>query len=114
MSLTVEWTRGRGRLVVSVSGEVDAGSSPRLQEGIAAAHAADEPPSPTLVLDLDRVEFLDSAGLAVLVETASDCHKAGQELRLVATGRAVLNPLKLTGLDQIFTVLDAVPAAPAN
>ena len=110
MTLTVEWRRGRDLLLVAASGEVDASASTRLQEGIAAAHAVDEPASPTLVLDLTHVDFLDSAGLAVLVETASDCHKAGQELRLVATTRAVLNPLKLTGLDQIFTIVDTVPA----
>ncbi|GAB3007866.1 STAS domain-containing protein [Amycolatopsis acidiphila] len=109
MALTVEWERARDVLVVSVAGEVDASSAARLQEGVAAARTADVPASALVVLDLNRVDFLDSAGLAVLVEVASDCHKAEQELRIVATSRAVLNPLKLTGLDQIFTITDSVP-----
>lgn len=111
MALTVEWERARDVLVVSANGEVDAGTATRLQEGIAAARSADVPESPLLALDLTHVGFLDSAGLAVLVEVASDCHKAEQELRIVANSRAVLNPLKLTGLDQIFTIVDSVPVA---
>jgi anti-sigma B factor antagonist len=111
VALTVQWERARDALVVSVAGEVDAASAPRLQEGVAAARAAGGPAPALVALDLNHVAFLDSAGLAVLVEVASDCHKAEQELRIVATSRAVLNPLKLTGLDQIFTIVDSVPAA---
>jgi anti-sigma B factor antagonist len=111
VTLTVEWTRARDVLVVSVAGDVDASSAPRLQDSVAAARTGEGPLPALVALDLTRVDFLDSAGLATLVEVASDCHKAEQELRIVATSRAVLNPLKLTGLDQIFTIVDSVPAA---
>lgn len=111
MSFSVEWTRVRDMLIVSVAGELDANAAPRLKEGVAASRAQDVPTSALVVLDLTHVEFLDSAGLAVLVQVASDCHKADQELRLVATSRAVLKPLELTSLDQIFTITGSVPAA---
>lgn len=110
MSFTVEWTRVRDMLVVSVAGELDASAAPHLREGVAAGRA-DVPASAMVVLDLTQVDFLDSAGLAMLVQVASDCHKAEEELRLVATSRSVLNPLKATSLDQIFTITESVPTA---
>lgn len=112
MTLTLEWERARNALVVSVAGDVDAGSAARLREEVTTARTAET--SARLALDLTRVGFLDSAGLAVLVQVASDCHKDEQELRIVANSRAVLNPLRLTGLDQVFTIVESVPAATAD
>lgn len=106
MTLSVDWTRADDRLVVTAGGEIDAGSADRLSEEVSRARAGDEE---SVVLDLTAVEFLDSAGLATLVEIASVCHKAEQSFTLVATTRAVLNPLKLTGLDQIFTITGKIP-----
>lgn len=106
MTLTVEWTRAENMLVVTVGGEIDTSTAGRLAEEIAHARTGDED---SMVLDLTAVDFLDSAGLAALVELASLCHKAGQPFTLVATSRAVLNPLRLTGLDQIFTIAAKVP-----
>ena len=79
-------------------------SRERITAGLRAHHPA------TVVLDLSRVQFLDSAGLAVLVETAGRCAKAGQEFQLVCTTRGVLRPLQIAGLDAIFTILTERPA----
>lgn len=111
-NLKVEWTYRPDALVVTVTGEIDAGTVIHLRDGLGAARAgAPVPPPPTLVLDLLRVGFLDSGGLALLVEVSRECEAAGQELVLVCTSRPVLRPLELTGLDRVFTIASAVPPA---
>ena len=108
MTLTVEWADFRDTLVATVTGDIDAGTAPNLREQIDAG-LRDRHPA-TVVLDLSGVHFLDSAGLAVLVETAGRCDRAGQEFQLVCTTRGVLRPIQISGLDTIFTILAERPA----
>ena len=109
---TLAWDQpDPGALVVRVWGAVDVTSARRMREGIAAARDAGETAAGRVVIDLREVSFLDSAGLAVLVETASQCDQAGQTFVLVVQGNAVLRPLQLTGLDKILTVTTSVVAA---
>lgn len=106
MTLSVDWTRTDDRLVVTVNGEIDAGTAERVNDEFSRARQGDER---SVVLDLTGVGFLDSAGLAAVVEIASVCHKADQSFTVAATTRAVLHPLKLTGLDRILNVSGEVP-----
>ncbi|MBK1786485.1 anti-sigma factor antagonist [Prauserella cavernicola] len=86
--------RPDGIVLARVSGEVDLLSAPDLRAWIQEEVA---PPS-SLVLDLDGVGFLGSAGLSVLAELAE--RSIGQQLRwaIVASSRVVLRPLEATGL----------------
>jgi anti-sigma B factor antagonist len=60
-----------------------------------------------LVIDLSGVQFLGSAGLAVLVETQKSARAKDVALRLIATTRAVTRPLEVTGLIDLFTIADS-------
>jgi anti-sigma B factor antagonist len=59
-----------------------------------------------LVVDLCGVQFLGSAGLAVLVETQKSARSREVGLTLVASTRAVTRPLEVTGLIDLFTIVD--------
>ena len=59
-----------------------------------------------LVIDLSGVQFLGSAGLAVLVETQKSSRAREVPLSLIATTRAVTRPLEVTGLIDLFTIAD--------
>jgi anti-sigma B factor antagonist len=59
-----------------------------------------------LVIDLCGVQFLGSAGLAVLVETQKSARSRDVGLRLVANTRAVTRPLEVTGLIDLFTIAE--------
>ena len=61
-ALTIEARHERGCAVVTVAGEIDIATATRLREGLAGLAAGGRP----LVADLDRVRFIDSAGLAAL------------------------------------------------
>ena len=90
-----------GTVTLTVVGEVDAFTAPRLRPSI-ASQLEGQPRE--LVLDLSAVEFLGSAGLAALVETQALARDRDVALRLIATSRAVIRPLQGTGLIDLFTI----------
>lgn len=100
--LDVEWVRHGARVVVTAVGDVDAATAPRLQDAITAARAGTG--LAAVVVDLTAVGFLDSSGLAVLAEAEQHCAAAGQRLQVRADNRAVLVPLRITGLDQLLSL----------
>ncbi|MDX8032089.1 STAS domain-containing protein [Lentzea sp. BCCO 10_0856] len=97
----------RGSVVIAVLGEVDARSGPvlhtRLQEHVRKA-------GPDLIVDLTAVSFLGIAGLATLMAVWEATVTAEVEFIVVARTRAVLRPLRLTGLDRKFDVVAGLAA----
>lgn len=96
--------------VLTVAGEVDLATAPALENAIEATLGG-EPPA--LIIDLLQVSFLASAGMAALVAAH---HQAGAATRilLVAEGPATSRQLKLTNLDQVFTLHPTLDAALAS
>ena len=88
-----------GTVVVAAVGEVDAFTAAPLRSLLDALL---ERQPPELVLDLSGIRFLGSAGLAVLVEAQKSAKVRDVALRLIATNRAVIRPLEVTGLIDLF------------
>ena len=65
-ALTIRVRREQGYAIVAVAGEVDIATVTRLRERLFELAASGR----TLVVDLDQVSFIDSAGLAALVGAA--------------------------------------------
>ena len=85
---------------LTAAGEVDSSSAPTLRtrlEGVLDDGVRD------LVLDLHGVTFLDSAGLCVLAAAHRRAVRDGVRLRVLASSRAVVRPMQITGL---FDLLD--------
>ena len=100
--------------VVTAPGEIDITNAAGLRAALleAAGHG-----SRTLVVDMTRTRFCDSAGLHVLVRAHQRARAGGGELLLVICAAAVLRIFALTGLDRLipnFPNLDQAlaPAAP--
>ena len=77
-----------GVVVVVVQGEVDLYVAPEFEESLARAGASQ---APSIVVDLDRVDFMDSAGVHVLLqfcELRSQRHPPGADPRLAAGAAA--------------------------
>ncbi|OBI42307.1 hypothetical protein A5707_06560 [Mycobacterium kyorinense] len=85
-------------VVVSVSGDVDIASTPRLTEAIDAARA--KGPS-GVIIDLSNVDFFASAGVNVLIAAHSGIAQSGH-FAVVADGPATHRPLTLLGVDEIM------------
>ncbi|MGY2079835.1 STAS domain-containing protein [Modestobacter sp. SYSU DS0657] len=91
---------------VTVSGEVDSTTAPGLRGAILEVLA--RPGLDVVELDLSGVTFLDSAGLSVLATAHRTALAAGRTLRMrCGTARAVVRPLQITGLWDVFDVVDA-------
>jgi len=98
-----------GRQVVRIGGEIDMLTAPRLRDALAPVVAVS---GGDVVLDLDRVTFLGSNGLGVLVELAQQAEAAGTKFRLVCANRTVSRPLTLTGLDQVLDFYESAADLP--
>jgi len=105
LTITVEWLDGT--VVVAVDGDVDLCTAPMLHD-VLEANLSRAPRR--IVVDLSLVRFLNTAGLAVLL----DAHRRagpGTDLRLVATTRATWRPLQLTRTDERLVVHTSRAAA---
>jgi len=60
-----------------------------------------------LIVDMSGVEFCDSTGINVLLAAHRQARERGGELQLAGPGSATRKVLQVTGLESVFTVLDA-------
>jgi anti-sigma B factor antagonist len=101
VDLTLNTRSEAGRTVLEVAGEVDVYTGPTLRDRISDlldGGATD------LIVDLGRVDFIDSTGLGVLVGALNRAKELGGSLQLICAQERVLKLLRITGLDQVFTV----------
>jgi anti-sigma B factor antagonist len=103
-------TEQEAAIVVEVAGDVDTTTAPALVQ--AADEALAEQP-PVLVVDLSRVEFLASPGLTALLTIHRNAG-TGTAVRIVASGRATLRPIQLTGLEESLSLFPTREAALAG
>ncbi|MCC6306083.1 MAG: STAS domain-containing protein [Rhodobacteraceae bacterium] len=95
-------------LVVGVeAARIDAAVAIEFKEGM---RALVEGPWPVVLLDLGRVEFLDSSGLGAVVAVLKHLAPA-RRLELAALGPTVAKVFRLTRMDGVFTIHPAVPEA---
>ena len=80
---------------VTAAGEIDSTSAPVLRENLDIVL---ESGAPEFVVDLVQVSFLDSAGLCVLAAAHRRAGERGVRMRVLASSRAVIRPLQITGL----------------
>jgi len=60
------------------------------------------PEKKTIVLDFDKVSYVDSSGLGVLVSVWVSTKREGCELKIVNLSQAVKELFRLTNLDKLF------------
>jgi anti-sigma B factor antagonist len=94
-ALTIRVRREQGYAIVAVAGEVDIATVTRLRERLFELAASGRP----LVVDLDQVRFIDSAGLAALVGAARRAAAHGASLQAVCARSRTRQLFRLTGLD---------------
>ncbi|MDX6712042.1 MAG: anti-sigma factor antagonist [Blastocatellia bacterium] len=67
--------------------------------------------SSTLILDLTKVPYMDSAGIGALVGAYVTHQKEGSRLLLVGVNERVLNALKVTRVEQFFSFFETLESA---
>ena len=94
--------------VIDVQGEIDMYTAPRLRELLIDLVGKG---SYQLVVNLEKVGFLDSTGLGVLVGGLKRVRAHDGSLDLVCTREQILNILRITGLTEVFGIYQTVDQA---
>lgn len=95
--------RDDGAAVIAVSGELDLASSPALEEELERPMTSD---AGSVIVDLRRLEFIDSTGLSVLVRARQKAEQQGRRFALVKGPQQIQRLLNLTGVAERFILLD--------
>jgi anti-sigma B factor antagonist len=108
--LTIERFEGANyeQRVVRLIGPLTASTAVPFQNTLRGENAA------TIILDLSRVPYMDSAGLGSLVSTYVSCQKSGRRMALSGVNPRVWQLFEITRLEPLFLVfpslMDAIDA----
>src|SRR5437016_5144421 len=97
--------------VLQLEGEIDLHVSPEVAESLRTMIA--KKPT-TLVVDLAKVTYLDSSGLAVLIEGMQNVREYGGKFALANVQESVQHIFDLARLDQVFQIFPDVDSALAE
>lgn len=110
MGIQVNWTRNAGVLVASPVGRVYSSDyldwQSELESGI-------KPDDTKLIVDFERVPYLSSAGLRVLLKTARRFTEPDHAFGICALTRPVRKVLASSGFDTIISVYESQEEAVA-
>jgi anti-sigma B factor antagonist len=95
--------RSEGQTRVALVGELDIASAPSFEEGLAQVEA-DTPG--VLVLDLRRVDFIDSTGLRAVIAADERARSAERRFVIIRGPAAVERVFNVTQLDQRLDIVD--------
>jgi len=102
-------TRNEGDYtIVEVAGEIDVYTAPKLRESLVGLVDSGRY---HIIVDVERVEFLDSTGLGVLVGGLKRVRAHNGSLQVVCTQERLLKIFRITGLTKVFSIHDSVSAA---
>lgn len=108
IELGLELSERDGWVVLAVSGEVDVATAPRLREKLVGLVGEGRS---RIVVDLEKVDFIDSTGLGVLVGALKRVRTNDGDLALVCTGPRILKVFEITGLTKVFAIHRTVDEA---
>lgn len=105
MSLTIETSDANGNTLIKVFGEVDLYSSPDLRSAIGKAIQQN---AQGVAVQLTDVGYMDSSGVATLVEGLRAAMEKNKTFMLVAPSQAVMKVLQLSRLDSVFDIRESL------
>lgn len=94
-------------MVLKFDGEIDLNTSPDMRDKILAVLEQGK----SLTVDLSGVSYIDSSGIASLVEGLRGARDRGIQFRLSGVNQTVLQVLELARLDKVFDIQRDGPAA---
>jgi len=92
--------------VVNLMGELDLSSAPRLYNELWQVSQAGQK---SVVINLAKLEFMDSSGLQLLLRLREKLKAKNQEVVLVNPQPSIAKLFKLTGFDKLFKINSETP-----
>lgn len=99
-----EITVRNGANIVAFTGEIDLESSPAAREILLKSFEFNR----NVIVDLSGVTYIDSSGVASLVEALQAAKKNGSRFALAAASEPTRRVLELARLDKVFTMYDSI------
>ena len=100
--MTISVRESGAARVVDLEGEVDLGTSPNLRRTLFDLLGK----TPKLALNLRALRYIDSSGIATLIEVLKDAQRLGKEFVLFGLSPAVLDAFRLTHVNRVFRIFD--------
>jgi anti-sigma B factor antagonist len=96
-------------VLMLLKGDVDMNTSPDVRSSLGAAFKQGS--AKAILIDLSGVRYMDSSGIATLVEAMQNCMKQGMRLRLVELSPSVRDVFELARLASVFEIFPSVSDA---
>lgn len=100
--------------LMKLKGDVDMNTSSDVRNALADVFKQVAPGAKALLIDLSQVKYMDSSGIATLVEVMQNCMKSGMRLRLVDLSPPVRDVFELARLASIFEIFASLNEASAG
>ncbi|CAN5591666.1 anti-sigma factor antagonist BldG [soil metagenome] len=111
MDLSLDHRSEGDRTILEVGGEVDVYTAPKLRERLVELVGEGHY---KIIVDMTKVEFLDSTGLGVLVGGLKRVRSHDGTLALVCNQERILKIFRITGLTKVFPMFDTLDEALAD
>ncbi len=98
--MTVKLMKQGEGAVLFLEGRIDTMTAPEAQEALLPM--ADEYES--LILDFDKVSFVSSAGLRVLLMLQKKCNSRGIEMKLIHVKQSIMEVFDMTGFSGMLHI----------
>ena len=96
-----------GTTIVVLSGDVDLDSSPKVRSVLLESVGN----KCGVLVEMSAVSYIDSSGVASLVEAYQSARRGSTPFALVAVSEAAMRVLELARLDQVFSIHASVTDA---
>ncbi len=97
----VSISRHNSAVIMKIEGEVDLYSSPEVRKSLLKL-IDDE--TPIIIINLEKVGYIDSSGVATLVEGLQEIGKYSGTLKLSSPNDNVRDVFELSNLDKVFEI----------
>jgi anti-sigma B factor antagonist len=105
--MTSTVTEEAGKLVVKLNGDIDLEHAPRVREVLLDCVGRET----DVVVDFTGVDYIDSSGVANLVEALQTANRQGTGFQLVSVTGQAMRVLQLARLEKVFAIHDDLAAA---
>jgi anti-sigma B factor antagonist len=92
----------KGLTVCYIDGEIDINSSPDIKKVFDKLIAQK---TPKIVINFSKVGYVDSSGLATLVEILKNMKAYGGKMRLVSLSSKIKSLFEITKLEKLFDIM---------
>jgi len=100
--MTISVRASAAARIVDLEGDVDLGTSPNLRRTLFDVLRQ----TPKLALNLRALRYIDSSGIATLIEVLKDAQRLQKEFVLFGISPAVQDVFRLTHVNRIFRIFE--------